>query len=187
VVRDDAEHAEAQPLIAALLKARVPALLQGEAKAADNAERLAVARIAASGKQFAVATQLWARALASDPKLGDDRRAQHRYHAARAAALAAGGQGKDQPPPDDPAKAKLRALALDWLKAELTEWTEQLESASPQDRSAIAQALGHWQKDPALAGIRDATALAELPADEQKAFTQLWADVAGLLKKAEEK
>ena len=35
-----------------------------------------------------------------------------------------------------------------------------------------------------LAGIRDAPALANLPADEQKAFTQLWADVAALLKKA---
>ena len=36
-----------------------------------------------------------------------------------------------------------------------------------------------------LAGIRDAPALANLPADEQKAFTQLWADVAGLLKQVE--
>ncbi len=35
-----------------------------------------------------------------------------------------------------------------------------------------------------LAGIRDAPALANLPADEQNAFTQLWADVAALLKKA---
>ena len=35
-----------------------------------------------------------------------------------------------------------------------------------------------------LAGIRDAPSLANLPADEQKAFTQLWADVAALLKKA---
>ena len=42
-------------------------------------------------------------------------------------------------------------------------------------------------EDPDLAGIRDAAALAKLPADEQKAFTQFWADVAALLKKAEEK
>jgi len=47
--------------------------------------------------------------------------------------------------------------------------------------------LDHWQKDSDLAGIRDAAALAKLPAEEQKAFTQLWADVAALLKKAEEK
>lgn len=31
----------------------------------------------------------------------------------------------------------------------------------------------HWQKDPELAGICDQDALANLPADEQKPFTQL--------------
>jgi len=36
-------------------------------------------------------------------------------------------------------------------------------------------------------GIRDESALAKLPADERAAFTQLWADVAALLKKAEVK
>lgn len=49
------------------------------------------------------------------------------------------------------------------------------------------QTLNHWQKDPDLAGIRDTASLAKLPADEQKEFTQLWADVAVLLKKADEK
>ncbi len=45
--------------------------------------------------------------------------------------------------------------------------------------------LSHWQKDTDLAGIRDAATLAKLPAHEQKAFTQLWADVAALLQKAQ--
>ena len=47
--------------------------------------------------------------------------------------------------------------------------------------------LKHWQKDGDLAGLRDKEALAKLPPDEQKAWAQLWADVAELLKKAEEK
>ena len=34
-----------------------------------------------------------------------------------------------------------------------------------------------WKQDGDLAGIRDAVALAKLPADEQKAFAQFWADV----------
>ena len=38
-----------------------------------------------------------------------------------------------------------------------------------------------------LAGIRDKAALAKLPAEEQKAFTRLWSDVAALLKQAEGK
>lgn len=35
--------------------------------------------------------------------------------------------------------------------------------------------------------VSDAAALAKLPAKEQKAFTQLWPDVAALLNKADEK
>ena len=57
-------------------------------------------------------------------KLGDDRLTQHCYNAARAAALAAAGQGQDEPPLDEAAKAKLRRQALDWLKAELTAWSK---------------------------------------------------------------
>ena len=46
--------------------------------------------------------------------------------------------------------------------------------------------LQHWQKDADLAGIRYQDAVAGLPADEQEACKQLWADVAALLKKVEE-
>jgi hypothetical protein len=35
--------------------------------------------------------------------------------------------------------------------------------------------------------VSDGAALTKLPADEQKACTQLWADVAALVKKAQEK
>jgi hypothetical protein len=51
----------------------------------------------------------------------------------------------------------------------------------------VQQVLRHWQKDSDLAGIRDKAALAKLPAQEEKACSQLWADVAALLKKAEKK
>ncbi len=96
-----------------------------------------------------------------------------RYDAARAAAVAAAGQGKNEPPLGDAAKAKLRRQALDWLKAELTAW-----SLVQPPRLFVAHTLNHWQQESDLAGIRDAAALAKLPAEEQKAFTQFWADVA---------
>ena len=131
------------------------------------------AQIAADRKRFAFATELWAAALARDPKLGDDRKAQHRYRAARAAALAATGQVNDEGPPDDAAKAKLREQALGWLTAELTVWTKLLEFG-PEYRPFIARALVTWQSDSALA-VRDAAALEKLPADEQKVFAQFWA------------
>ncbi len=159
---------------------RFPALLRGEDKPADNAERLAFAQLAYDREKFAFATGLWADALERDPKLGENRETQHRYNAACAAALAAAGQSQEEPPLDDAAKAKLRRQALDWLKTELAVWRDLLASGR-QDRESILQTLRHWQADDDLAGIRDATALAKLPAEEQKAFMQLWGDVAELL------
>ena len=166
---------------------RFPAILRGEDKPADNAERLAFAKFACDQQKFAFATRLWAEALASDPKLADDRQAQPRYNAACAAALAAAGQDQGEPSPDDAAKAKFRGQALDWLRADLALHNKQLESDKPADRDAVQQTLFHWQQDTDLAGIRDAASLSKLPPDEQQACTQLWADVAALLKKREEK
>ena len=73
----------------------------------------------------------------ADPKLGDDRRAGHRYNAACAAALAGAGQGKDDPQPDDAAQAKLRGQALDWLKAERAAWAKLLDSGDAQARPVV--------------------------------------------------
>ncbi|MFO0843718.1 MAG: hypothetical protein U0797_15195 [Gemmataceae bacterium] len=64
----------------------------------DNAERLGLAQLAFDRKHFAAAARLWAEALADDPNLGEDRKAQPRYHAARAT-LAAAGLGRDVPAP----------------------------------------------------------------------------------------
>jgi hypothetical protein len=53
------------------------------------------------------------------------------------------------------------------------------------DRAEVQRILTHWQGDSNLAGVRDQAALEKLLPDEQKAFTQLWVDVAALLKRAE--
>ena len=124
------------------------------------------------------------RRLQADPKLGDDRRAQHRYNAACAAALAASGAGKDEPQPDDAAKAKLRAQALDWLKAERDAWAKLLDGGDPKARALVAQTLQHWKADADLAGIRDATSLSRLVDPERKEWQSLWSDVDALLKRA---
>jgi eukaryotic-like serine/threonine-protein kinase len=150
---------------------------------ANNTERTELAEIASDLRQFGVATWLWGLALEGDPKLGDDRQAQHRYNAARAAALAAAGQGNDEPPLDEVAKAKLRGQSLGWLRAELTTWAKLLESDPTETRPSIAQTLQHWKQDSALAGVRETEALAKLPPDESKAWQTLWADVDSLLRR----
>ena len=60
-----------------------------------------------------------------------------------------------------------------------------LDSGPPQARPFVAQSVIQWQKSTALASIRDEEALAKLTGDERKAFTQLWADIAAVLQKAE--
>jgi hypothetical protein len=174
--------AQAEHVLA--LANRFPAVLRGEDKPGDNAERLGFAQIAYNRNHFTFAAHLWAEALASDPEPTDNRQAGHRYNAACAAALAGAGQDKVEPPPDDEAKAKLRQQALDWLRAELTGWAKLLESGTPQARPAIDHRLEHWQHDSNLACVRDAEALAKLPSDEQKAWRDLWSDVGTLIQKA---
>src|SRR5262245_28308799 len=126
------------------------------------------------------ATAYFARALQADPKLGDDRPAQHRYYAARAAALAAASAGKDEPPLDATGKAKLRGQALDWLKAEQTAWDRAFNSGPPQDRPTIVETLNAWRNETDLADLRDTAALAKLPAEEGKEWQALWARVPEL-------
>jgi serine/threonine protein kinase/tetratricopeptide (TPR) repeat protein len=165
------------------LDARLGAVLNGEAPR-DNAERLALARRAYDTKRHALAARLWAEAMDSDPKVADSRNPQHRYNAACAAALAADGQGKDDPAPDDATKLKLRQQALAWLKAELAVWAKFVESGPPQARASVAQTLAHWHKDTDLAGVREPGALERLPEDERDAWRALWAGVEDLLERA---
>jgi serine/threonine-protein kinase len=166
------------------LAERLPALLKGEDRPRDSADRLALAQFCYDTKRHATAVRFWAEVLAADPKLGDDRQTYHRYNAGCAAALAGGGQGKDDPPPDEVARAKLRAQALDWLRADRAAWAKALDGA-PQERDHAALVLRHWQRDPDLAGVRDPEGLAKLPEIERMAWRDLWTDVDALLKRAE--
>jgi hypothetical protein len=82
-------------------------------------------------------------------------------------------------------RACLREQALDWLRADLGAWIKLGDDAEQHCR--IRQALQGWQHDANLAGIRDPAAVAKVPPDEREECKKLWADVAALLKKVEEK
>jgi hypothetical protein len=189
----------------AALDERLAAVIRGEAPQ-NNPERLQLADRAYEKRLYAASTRLYGEALAADPKLADDRQAQHRYNAACAAALAAaetgtpppltppsqGGETKEEEarlmaadsPRSDTERAKLRSQARTWLEAELAAWTNLLASANAQSRQSIAETLKHWQQDADLAGVRDETALAKLPALEQEEWKALWGRINGLLNKA---
>jgi serine/threonine-protein kinase len=169
----------------AALEEKLPAFLKGELQPRDTAERLGLAAVCQARKLHHAATRLYADAFAADPGLDDDRQAAHRYHAACQAALAAAGQGEDTARLDAEDKRQLRQQALGWLRADLALRSKQLDSGQLADRATVRQKMRHWQKDADLAGIRDRAVLDKLPADERAALTNLWADVAALLKKAE--
>ncbi len=167
----------------AALEVKLPAVLKGEVQPRDAAERLGLAGVSHAKKLHHAATRLYTDAFAAEPKLADGQGGAHRYHAACAAALAAAGQGEDASKLDAGQRARLRQRALDWLRADLALRGKQLDSGQGADRADVQLKLRFWQNDRALAGIRDRAALAKLPAQEQKAFAQLWSDVAALLAK----
>jgi hypothetical protein len=134
-------------------------------------------------RQHVAASRLYADAFNADAKLADDLKASHRYNAACAAALAAAGKGTDAGKLDDLERTRLRREALQWLQADLDLWGKRLEEGPAADRQATRNMLQRWQGDANLASVRDAAALQKLPAEEQEAWRQLWADVAQLLEK----
>jgi serine/threonine-protein kinase len=166
------------------LDKRLPAVLDGRSKPADAAEWMSFAQLCYEKKLHGASARLWNGGFQAQPRLAGDLQAQHRYNATCAAALAGCGQGKDDPPLDEAARARWRKQALDWLKSDLAAWTKILESRPPQSRASIDQTLQRWKADADLAGLRDPAALGKLPEYEQKACRALWVEVDALLKKA---
>jgi len=115
----------------------------------------------------------------------DPKSAHARYGLACGLALSAAGQGEHAGKRDPEERARLRRQASDALHEAVALYTEQLKTGKPADRAAANRTLRYLQQDPDLASLRDAAALSKLPSEEQKALSELWADVAALLKKAE--
>jgi tetratricopeptide (TPR) repeat protein len=164
---------------------KLPAILKGEARPADAAEQLGLARLCYTKKRYAAAARFFADALAAQPNLADDLDAYNRYDAACCAALAAAAQGQDTAGLDDKERARLRQQALGWLRADLDSWAKQMQMGPTRTQAAAGQ-LRHWQVDSDVASLRDAAALEKLPEAERADCKKLWAEVAALLKKAVE-
>ena len=181
--RQLAELAATDPVKAAL-DARLAAVLKGGQIPKNDGERIQLAFRAYEKALHSSSARLYAEALANEPKLADDREAQHRYNAACAAALASSGQGNQDSTLDEPAKAKLRRQARQWLQSELAAWRKVVEAGPAEANAVVATTLKHWETDGDLAAIRDEKELAKLPEEERAAVQQLWKDVEALKTKA---
>jgi serine/threonine-protein kinase len=163
---------------------RLPRVLKGQDQPANPAEGIDFATLCYQKGLHRASARLYAAALKANPKLGDDRQAQHAYNAACVAALAGRGQGHDDPPPDEAARAGLRKQSLDWLKAELAAWGRILDGNESKAREEVAKTLEHWKVDTDLVGVRDSGALAKIPEAERAAWRAFWAEVESLLARA---
>jgi tetratricopeptide (TPR) repeat protein/serine/threonine protein kinase len=170
------------------LAKRLPAILAGKDEAKDAAEAIGLAQICQTKarKQYAAAVRFFSDAFARDKTLAENPETWDRYNAACAAALAAAGQGKDADGLDARERARLRQLALDWLRADLKAWGRVIDKEPGKARMA-ADILNRWSEDSDFAGVRGPEALAKLPEDEQKLWQALWDDVAEQGKRARAK
>jgi tetratricopeptide (TPR) repeat protein len=166
------------------LEGQLPAVLSGRQQPQSNGECIEYAQVCQAKQRYAAAARFYEQAFTADSNLAADLRTAQRYNAACAAALAGSGQGKDVPRPDEKEQVRWRKQAVAWLGADLALWGKLLEQDTPQVRAAVGKQMQHWKQDPDLAGIRQAAALAKLPAQEQAACKKFWADVAALHKRA---
>jgi serine/threonine-protein kinase len=166
------------------LEGRLPGVVRGKDRPAA-ADCLDLAELAFVKKHYATAAHLYAEALAARPQLTEDLRAGHRYNAARAAALAGGGQGADVAGLGEPEREGLRKQARDWLRLELAAWAKKVDPGTAGDRIQAQKTLAPWQDDPDLAGLRDADTLKRLPPAERQECRALWQEVADILRRAQ--
>ena len=131
--------------------------------------------------QFAAAARWYGEAFTADPRLLAGPADRHLYDAARAAALAGCGQGRDAADLDEESRAEFRRQARDWLRAELEARRRLLE----QDRWAFPLGMDRWLVAPEFAGVRGPEALGRLPEAERRGWRKLWEDVVDTLARAE--
>ena len=124
-------------------------------------------------------------AFRADPKLADDPELLNRYNAACLAALAGCGEAGEAAAPDAAEKARLRGLALTWLRAVLDGWRLRLKDAPDAGRATVLGRLGGWLVDPDLACVRLPAALEKLPGPEREQWRALWGDLHKLRAKAQ--
>jgi serine/threonine-protein kinase len=108
-----------------------------------------------------------------------------RYPAARCAALAGCDRSVDGTTLTQEERKRWRKQARDWLQADLSLWSEVLDSGSRSGHVFVRKMLVRWQTDHDLAGMRNPTELDQLSPDERKECLALWKQVREVLHRAQ--
>ncbi|OWK40283.1 protein kinase domain-containing protein [Fimbriiglobus ruber] len=155
----------------------LPAFLEGKYQPQDNDERFALLGACQFANRFRAAARLYADAFAADPRLAEDFQHEHRYNAARYAALAGCGRGVDGATLSEEERTRWRDRAREWLRADLAAYVGKVNGGAAAERAAVNNTLTRWRNEPDLAGLRDQNSLAPFAADERQKCLELWKEV----------
>ena len=188
----------------AMILPDLPAFFLGEYEPRDNDERLALVGICQSQGRYRAAARLYAETFAADPDLADTLTTECRYRsireepyservgsintearylAARCAALAGCGLGRDGAGLGQAERARWRRQACAWLRSDLALWVKTLGGGFKQDLDLARRMMTRWQVEPDLAGIRELKALDEASAEERDECFALWDEVGAVLRR----
>ena len=160
------------------LEKQLPAVLDGTSSP-EPGERAEYANICYWKRQYRDAVTLYASAMDESEELANDLSLQHRYNAACSAGLAitTRGEGNDL---TDEEVVELRKQAIGWLRDDLAIWRQHAEN--PQAAAQVLATMQHWQNDTDLTPFRSPEIVETLPAEEQTEITDLWQDVADVIR-----
>jgi serine/threonine-protein kinase len=189
-----------------LILPNLPAFMRGEYQPRDNDERFALLGACQFEQRYAAAARVYAQAFASDPGLADlltadciqrslreDNRLDQaevlngspRYQAARAAALAGCGRGRDAAGLGDAERVRWRRQACEWLRAELAVHKQSLRSGGVKEHRLSQRALEMWRVEPDLSPLRGPAWLPDLGEGEREEWSALWQSVQLVLDPAD--
>ncbi len=123
------------------LDARLPDLQRGDDRPADPEEVLILARLGCPKGRHTTAARLYQDAFSRRPAWADDLESAVRYDPACAAARSGCGQGQDDRPSDEAARARWRKQAMEWLRPDLVLRAKLLEGGTPEVRREVQQTL----------------------------------------------
>jgi serine/threonine-protein kinase len=162
------------------LEGKLAAVRAGQEKPASAQEGLLLATMSFDKGCYVSAARLAEQAFAAEPQRAANLQTGERYNAACAVGLVLAGKGEERVE-DEAERARLRGLALIWLRADLTAWSTVVEK-QPQAKQQIRVILDHWKDDTDLTSLRG-PALEALPETERPGWHKLWEDLDVLLGK----
>lgn len=168
----------------AALEAKLPDMIGGNLASSDMVDKAAWGELCRRKKLYVRAATFLAEAIEQSSFTGRAGE-QLRYDAACAAALAAGGHGEEGAELELTQRCRWARQSVDWLRANLNDYSNLIETQQVRDIAAMARSLRQWQTDPKLAAIREPEFGCMLPNEEQQMLRSFWEAVESLRKRAE--